>query len=437
MNLEEVCQMRTLPIARHGLHGTLVVPGDKSISHRAVMIGAISQGETRIHHFLRGQDCLRTIQAFRNLGVKIEDDSETVIVHGHGFTGLHPASQPLQMGNSGTTTRLLMGILAGSNFTTHLIGDQSLEKRPMDRVSKPLHAFGGEIQLTAAGTLPATIKGQHLHGTKYQMTVASAQVKSALIFAALQADQPSTIIEKLPTRNHTEIMLRQFGADVQTVDQQTIRIQPHPHLIGQELTVPGDISSAAFFMVAATILPHSQVTLHGVNLNPTRTGILKVLKKMGAQIDVQSQSTVGEPRGEITVKSSKLSPITIGPADIPAVIDELPLVALLAACADGRSTITGAQELRVKETDRIKTVTQELRKLGVHVQELPDGMIIDGRPEWDLQDTVMDSYGDHRVGMMDSIAALKSPQPLQLKNEDAIAVSYPNFFDDLNHLLKG
>ena len=430
--------MKELPIAKQtGLHGTLTVPGDKSISHRAIMIGSIAEGTTTVHHFLRGNDCQSTPQAFRDLGVQIDDNGTDLIIHGKGFAGLKPADHPLDMGNSGTTTRLLTGLLAGSHFTTELVGDASLSKRPMKRVSEPLKAFGGEVRLTENGTLPASVVGHQLHGAEYEMTVASAQVKSALIFAALQAKKSSVIIEKLPTRNHTEIMLRQFGARVRTVGGNIILVDPGEKLIGQEVTVPGDMSSAAFFLVAATIVPHSKITLKGVNLNPTRTGILNILQQMGAKLTIDEQLSTSELSGDITVESSDLHPIQLTAKDIPAVIDELPLVALLAACADGQSTIRGAQELRVKETDRIKTVVAELRKPGVQVKELPDGMVIDGRPGWDVQDQQLESYGDHRLGMMDAIAALKADQALQLAHEDAIAVSYPGFFDDLATLLGG
>ncbi|MDD6894181.1 MAG: 3-phosphoshikimate 1-carboxyvinyltransferase, partial [Lactobacillus sp.] len=285
---------------------------------------------------------------------------------------------------------------------------------------------------------PATIHGQKLHGTNYQMQVASAQVKSALIFAALQADTPSTIIEKLPTRNHTEIMLRQFGAEIETeADQKTIHVMPQPELTGQTVEVPGDVSSAAFFLTAGAIVPDSKIKLERVNLNPTRTGIIDVLQKMGADLQIEALPTKGEPLGNITIATSQLKPIQIEAEDIPAVIDELPLVALLAACADGTSSIRGAEELRVKETDRIQTVVAELRKLGVQVEELADGMIIEGRNEWAINNDQLDSYGDHRIGMMDAIAALKAPQPLRLAHADAVSVSYPKFFQDLQKLLGG
>jgi 3-phosphoshikimate 1-carboxyvinyltransferase len=429
--------MKKLTTACPGLHGSLQVPGDKSISHRAAMMGAIAQGTTRIRNFLKGQDCLTTLQAFKELGVEIaEAEDGTIVIHGQGFAGLQKPSKTLDMGNSGTTTRLLMGLLAGTDFETRLVGDKSLEKRPMSRVAEPLKDFGAVIELSDAGTLPCVIHGQNLHSANVQLQVASAQVKSALIFAALRGERESTIVEQLPTRNHTEIMLRQFGARVETeVDGLTIHVWPG-ELQACDVLVPGDISSAAFFMTAAAIVPNSDVTLTKVNLNPTRTGIVRVLDQMGAKMTISRLPGAGEPLGNIRVQSSDLRPIELGAKDVPAVIDELPLVALLAACAKGRSKITGAGELRVKETDRIKTVTQELRKLGVEVEELPDGMIIQGRSNWAVKEANLASYGDHRLGMMDAVAALKSQVPLTLADEGAISVSYPGFFSDLEKLLK-
>lgn len=429
--------MKELAMAPNGLSGRLTVPGDKSISHRAVMLGALAKGETRIRHFLPGQDCLTTVKAFQDLGVRIDREGESLLVYGQGLRGLKAADKALDMGNSGTTTRLLLGILAGSSFASQLIGDASLSKRPMKRVSQPLAKFGAEIALSPAGTLPATVKGQKLHGAEIQLEVASAQVKSAAIFAALAADSPSTIIEKLPTRNHTEIMLRQFGADITTeADNLTIHVQPGQELLGQEVEVPGDMSSAAFWLTAGAIVPNSKVTLSRVNLNPTRTGIVKVLEQMGAKISIEQVPSKGEELGNLTIETSQLAPVKLTAADIPAVIDELPLVALLAACADGSSEIRGAEELRVKETDRIKTVSQELGKLGVEITELPDGMSIKGRKNWQVKDDILDSHGDHRLGMMAAIAALKSDKPLRLANEDSISVSYPGFFSDLEKLVR-
>lgn len=429
--------MKELAMAPNGLSGCLTVPGDKSISHRAVMLGALAKGETRIKHFLPGQDCLTTVKAFQDLGVRIDREGENLVVCGQGLRGLKPADKALDMGNSGTTTRLLLGILAGSFFASQLIGDASLSKRPMKRVSQPLAKFGAEIALSPAGTLPATVKGQKLHGAEIQLEVASAQVKSAAIFAALAADSPSTIIEKLPTRNHTEIMLRQFGADIRTeADNLTIHVKPGQELTGQEVEVPGDMSSAAFWLTAGAIVPNSKVTLTRVNLNPTRTGIVKVLEQMGAKIAIEQVPSKGDELGNLTIETSQLAPVKLTAEDIPAVIDELPLVALLAACAEGTSEIRGAEELRVKETDRIKTVSQELGKLGVEITELPDGMIIKGRKKWQIKDDILDSHGDHRLGMMAAIAALKSEQALKLANEGSISVSYPGFFSDMEKLVR-
>ncbi|MFT8825326.1 MAG: 3-phosphoshikimate 1-carboxyvinyltransferase [Liquorilactobacillus mali] len=420
-----------------GLHGTIDVPGDKSISHRALMIGAISEGQTIINHFLWSQDCRSTLDALRQLGVAIEESTTQVIVHGVGFGGFKAPEQPLEMGNSGTTTRLLMGLLAGTNFTSNLRGDESLSKRPMNRVAVPLSKMGAKIETTKLGTLPAVIKGSKIHGIDIQLQVASAQVKSAVIFAALQADNPTTVIEKLPTRNHTELMLRKFGANLTTEsDQKMINIKPINNLRGQVVNVPGDISSAAFFLVAAAIVPNSKVLLKNVSLNPTRTGILKVLKRMGANFKVVYKENTDECYGDIEISTSNLTPIRITENDIPALIDELPLVALLAACADGVSEIRGAAELRVKETDRIATVTQELGKLGVLITELSDGMIIHGRKNWKINTNELNSHGDHRIGMMLAVAALRTDQELYLNDAAAIAVSYPSFFTDLKSLLR-
>ncbi len=355
--------MRTLKTKpAQGLHGELTVPGDKSISHRGIMLGAISEGTTTLTHFLTSADCLSTLAAFQQLGVPIERDGTTVTVHGVGLHGLKPSSEPLDMGNSGTTTRLIMGLLAGQSFKTTLVGDDSLSTRPMRRVSEPLATMGAKMT-TTDGHLPVTVTGQKLHAVHYQLKVASAQVKSALILAALQADDPTTLIEKLPTRDHTERMLTAFGGDIQTAaDGVTITVAPQPHLTGQSMTVPGDMSSAAFFMTAASLVPGSKITLKDVGLNKTRTGLLEILKTMGGNVSIKSEPTTGEPLGDLTIQSADLKPINIGKDQIPAVIDELPLVALLAAKANGISRITGAEELRVKETDRISAIVTEFKK---------------------------------------------------------------------------
>jgi len=428
--------MRTLKTKpAQGLHGELTVPGDKSISHRGIMLGAISEGTTTLTHFLTSADCLSTLAAFQQLGVPIERDGTTVTVHGVGLHGLKPSSEPLDMGNSGTTTRLIMGLLAGQSFKTTLVGDDSLSTRPMRRVSEPLATMGAKMT-TTDGHLPVTVTGQKLHAVHYQLKVASAQVKSALILAALQADDPTTLIEKLPTRDHTERMLTAFGGDIQTAaDGVTITVAPQPHLTGQSMTVPGDMSSAAFFMTAASLVPGSKITLKDVGLNKTRTGLLEILKTMGGNVSIKSEPTTGEPLGDLTIQSADLKPINIGKDQIPAVIDELPLVALLAAKANGISRITGAEELRVKETDRISAIVTEFKKLGIAIEELPDGCVIDGRQPWHVVDPVLDAHDDHRIGMVLGIAALLVETPLQLKGADSVRISYPEFFDDLDQLL--
>ncbi|MCT3400030.1 3-phosphoshikimate 1-carboxyvinyltransferase [Lentilactobacillus hilgardii] len=414
-----------------GLHGELSVPGDKSISHRGIMFGAVSKGRTTLHHFLTAEDCLSTLNAFQQLGVSIKRDGETVVIEGVGLHGLKQSGKPLDMGNSGTTTRLIMGLLAGQNFDSTLFGDDSLSKRPMKRVSEPLAEMGADICVTD-GHLPARIHGQKLHAIDYQLKVASAQVKSALILAAIQADQPSTLIEKLPTRNHTEKMLNAFGANIQTMaDNVTIKVNPQPKLTGIDLTVPGDMSSAAFFLVAATLVPNSKLTLKNVGVNETRTGLLSILKRMGGKVIERHRNDSGEPTADLVVSSAELKPIEIGAEEIPAVIDELPLVALLAAKANGISKITGAGELRVKETDRIAAVVQEFSKLGIAIRELPDGFVIDGAKPWHVEKTKLDSHGDHRIGMTLAIASLLLDEQLQLNGAESVNISYPEFFDDL------
>lgn len=420
---------------QHGLHGTLQVPGDKSISHRGIMIGSLANGITVLHNFLTSRDCISTQQAFRDLGVSIQRTGTEVVIYGAGMHGLRQPAHALAMNNSGTTTRLMMGLLAWQPFETGLVGDDSLSKRPMRRVAEPLAKLGAVID-TTDGCLPATVHGRPLVGADVQLQVASAQVKSALIFAGLQATGTTTVHELLPTRDHTENMLQAFGADLSvSADKMTITVKPTDTLHAQEVQVPGDMSSAAFFMVAATLIPGSDITLTNVGLNPTRRGLLDVLIQMGGNVEVDERTSAGEAVGTIRVHSATLHPIELGAAQIPAIIDELPLVALLAAKADGVSRITGAEELRVKETDRIACVAAELGKLGVNIDELSDGFVIDGRSAWQTRDTHLDSHGDHRIGMMLGLAALLVPEALTLADAGAVGVSYPQFFADLDDLL--
>ncbi|WP_203622037.1 3-phosphoshikimate 1-carboxyvinyltransferase [Apilactobacillus nanyangensis] len=417
-----------------GLHGDLEVPGDKSISHRSVILSSISEGTSHVHHFLASDDCISTINAFREMGVQIDLDGDELTVTGVGLHGLKEPQTKLDMGNSGTTTRLLSGLLSAQKFTTNLIGDDSLSKRPMKRVSEPLSMMGARIE-TTDGHLPMTINPGHIKAVEYELPMASAQVKSAIILAALNANDDSVVIEPQVTRNHTETMLNQFGKDVIERDGNQIIVHHNPKLTAQDFNVPGDISSAAFFMVAATLVPNSHIVLKNVGINATRTGILDVLIKMGANVKLLNQTNSSEPTADIEVTyTPDLKPIDVTEESIPLMIDELPLVALLASRANGHSHIIGAEELRFKETDRIQTVVMELQKLGIQITELPDGFSIDGSKDWRVANSSLDSHGDHRIGMTLAVAALLLDTSVQLDGEDAISISYPQFFDHLKRL---
>lgn len=414
------------------LNGQIEVPADKSISHRSIMFGAIAKGKTTVKNFLRGEDCLSTLNGFKELGVPIEDDGQTITIQGVGFEGLKPALGPIDLGNSGTSIRLMMGILAGTNFQTTLFGDEYLNRRPMQRVMAPLNQMGAHlVGFENTQYPPISIQGAKLSPITYEMPVASAQVKSAIIFAALQAQGTSTIIEKEPSRNHTEQMIKQFGGEIE-VSGKTIRVTGPQQLTGQEVIVPGDISSAAFFIVAAAILKNSQVVLKNVGINPTRTGILDVLEAMGGTFELSEIDEANES-ATITVTSSTLKATTIQGADIPRLIDELPIIALLATQAEGTTIIKDAQELKVKETNRIDATCEELQKLGANIEPTDDGMIIHGPVQ--LHGGKVSSRGDHRIGMMLQIAALLTEEIVELDKAEAVAVSYPHFFEDLASLI--
>ena len=414
------------------LNGQIEVPADKSISHRSIMFGAIAKGTTTVKNFLRGEDCLSTLNGFKELGVPIEDDGQTITIQGVGFEGLRPAIGPIDLGNSGTSIRLMMGILAGTNFQTTLFGDEYLNRRPMQRVMAPLNQMGAHlVGFENTQYPPISIQGAKLSPITYEMPVASAQVKSAIIFAALQAQGTSTIIEKEPSRNHTEQMIKQFGGKIE-VSGKTIRVTGPQQLTGQEVIVPGDISSAAFFIVAAAILKNSQVVLKNVGINPTRTGILDVLEAMGGKFELSEIDEANES-ATITVSSSTLKATIIQGADIPRLIDELPIIALLATQAEGTTIIKDAQELKVKETNRIDATCEELQKLGANIEPTDDGMIIHGPVQ--LHGGKVSSRGDHRIGMMLQIAALLTEEIVELDKAEAVAVSYPHFFEDLASLI--
>lgn len=419
-----------------GLRGTIRVPGDKSISHRSIIFGSLAKGETKVYDILRGEDVLSTIQVFRDLGVSIQDDGDVIRIQGVGFQGLQAPTAPLDMGNSGTSIRLISGVLAGQDFAVTMVGDDSLSKRPMDRVAIPLRQMGVEIAGQGERDCPPLHeKGTHqLQPIHYRLPVASAQVKSALIFAALQAEGESTIIEKEKTRDHTEDMIRQFGGEIQ-VDGKTIRIKGGQEFQGQEVIVPGDISSAAFWLVAGLILPDSVIKIENVGINQTRTGILDVIQEMGGDLTMEDRDEKAVS-ASLTVKTSSLKGIRIDGELIPRLIDELPIIALLATQANGQTVIADAEELRVKETDRIQVVADSLNAMGANVVPTEDGMIITGPTP--LHGADLETFGDHRIGMMATIAALLVRDGnVVLDRAEAINTSYPSFFEDLETLLHG
>ncbi|GLB57986.1 3-phosphoshikimate 1-carboxyvinyltransferase [Cytobacillus sp. NCCP-133] len=419
----------------HGLKGGVAVPGDKSISHRSIMFGAIAEGQTRVTNFLLGEDCLSTIACFRKLGVSIEQEGDHVTVSGTGMEGLKEPKDILDVGNSGTTIRLLMGILAGRPFHSVLIGDESIGNRPMTRVTRPLRLFGAQINgRKNAEYTPLAVKGEQLSSITYELPVASAQVKSSLLFAGLQAKGETQIIEPIKTRDHTERMIRQFGGEIE-IDGHSIRIQGGQTLKGTEVHVPGDISSAAFFLVAGAIVPESEIHLKNVGLNPTRTGIIDVMQRMGADISIDPyENESEEPAGDITIRSSSLKGTVIEGDLIPRLIDEIPVIALLATQAEGETIIKDAEELKVKETNRIDTVVNELYKLGADIAATEDGMIIRGKSS--LTGGKVSSHGDHRIGMMLAVAAAISSGDVHLTHKEAISVSYPSFFEHFESLQK-
>ena len=423
-----------------GLKGEVCIPGDKSISHRSVMFGAIAHGITEIHHFLMGADCLATIDCFRKMGIEIHIQKDRVLVYGKGLHGLSAPSEPLQVKNSGTTTRLISGILAGQPFASSLSGDDSLNSRPMKRIIEPLTQMGAHISsLLGNDCAPLKIEPGILHGIHYTSPVASAQVKSCLLLAGLYADGETAVTEPILSRNHTELMLREFGADICTVhelagSQATAVIRPCQELYGQKITVPGDISSAAYFIAAGLLVPDSEILIKNVGINPTRAGFLKVCEDMGGTITLLNERTeAGEKMADILVKSSHLHGISIHGDIIPTLIDEIPIIAVMAACAEGTTVIRDAGELRVKETDRIETVTDNLQAMGCSVLPTEDGMVIKGGVP--LKGATIHTLLDHRIAMAFSIAALVAEGKTKILDSHCIDVSYPGFYDTFEQLL--
>ncbi|MDO5406598.1 MAG: 3-phosphoshikimate 1-carboxyvinyltransferase [Eubacteriales bacterium] len=417
-----------------GLQGELTIPGDKSVSHRSVMFGAIAKGTTEIHHFLQGADCLSTIACFRSMGVNIENNGDTVLVHGNGLHGLKQPEAVLDCGNSGTTTRLISGILSAQDFPVTLTGDASIQKRPMKRIIDPLSQMGAQIRsLRDNGCAPLAITGSPLHGIHYQSPVASAQVKSAILLAGLYADGETRVTEPYVSRNHSELMLSCFGADVHTEDTTAI-IRPADELFGQKVLVPGDISSAAFFLAAGLMIPDSEILIRNVGINPTRDGMIHVCRAMGADLTLMNVKEDGEPTADILVRSSTLHGTTIGGAIIPTLIDELPMIAAMACFAEGETVIRDAAELKVKESNRIEVMVRNLTAMGADVEETEDGMIIrGGRP---LHGAVIDSRLDHRIAMTFAVTGCCAEGETEILGAECVNISYPGFYEELGRLMK-
>lgn len=415
------------------LRGEITVPGDKSISHRTVMLGALSKGTTEVHNFLQGADCLSTINCFKKMGINIEFNKAFLTIKGNGLYGLSKPASVLDVGNSGTTTRIMSGILAAQSFETTLNGDESIQRRPMGRIIEPLSQMGAAIEsIRNNGCAPLLIKGSRLHGIHYISKVASAQVKSAVLLAGLYADGETSVTEPYISRNHTEIMLNYFGGNVKTIET-TATVTPNPTLIGQKVTIPGDISSAAYFIAAGLMVPNSEILIKNVGINPTRDGIIRVCKQMGADISLLNESNAnGELTADIFVKSSELNGIEIKGGVIPTLIDELPIISVLACFAKGRTIIKDAAELKVKESNRIDVCVNNLKSMGADVTATDDGMIINGGNE--LHGSVIDSKLDHRIAMSFAIAALMAKGTTSITNAECVNISYPGFYSDLKML---
>lgn len=424
------------------LKGTITVPGDKSVTHRAIILTALAEGASTISDYCRGEDCLNTMRAFQSLGVRIEESSQTLRVSGKGMWGLTEPFGPIDCGNSGTGIRLMAGLLSGQDFFTILTGDESIRRRPMGRVVKPLRTMGATIAGRKGGELaPLAITGTRLRGVSYVSPVASAQIKSSLLFAALYADGLTTISEPRLSRDHTERMFAYFGIPFER-EGCTVRIEGRPSVRwgGKPVVIPGDLSAAAFFLVGASIVPESDVTIRGVGMNPTRTGLVEILHRMGAQIEVlHPREEAGEPVADLRVRSMPLRGVRIGPDQIPQTIDEFPILCVAAAVAEGETVITGAEELRVKESDRIATMAKELRGMGARIEERPDGMVIQGLGRngvnGALNAATCESHGDHRVAMSVAIGALTAAQPTQIVDTACIETSFPGFDGKLLELL--
>ncbi len=417
------------------LKGELSIPGDKSISHRAVILGALAKGTTEITHFLQGEDCLSTISCFKKMGIEIENDSQIIRIHGKGLDGLRAPGEILNCNNSGTTTRLLSGILCGQSFESSITGDASIQKRPMKRIIEPLTQMGAKIKsLNGNGCAPLSIKGSRLKGIHYHSPIASAQVKSAILLAGLYAEGETSVTEPNVSRNHSEIMLSSLGANLRVTDT-TVTISPRPALEAGKIEVPGDISSAAYWIAAGLLVPGSELLLKNVGINPTRDGILKIAEKMGATIQRLSEKTVcGEKTADLLIRYSPLKGTVIEGDVIPTLIDEIPILAVMAAFAEGTTVIRDATELKVKESDRIQVIADNLSAMGCHIETTEDGMIITGGHS--LKGAVIDPHGDHRIAMSFAVASLMAEGKTTILNKECASVSYPGFYEELSRLLQ-
>ena len=425
---------------RSSLKGEITVPGDKSISHRAVMFGALAEGTTEVTNFLQGADCLSTIRCFRQMGIEIENNpsSDIVIINGKGLYGLKQPEGILDVGNSGTTIRLISGILSGQEFSVTLTGDESIQRRPMGRVMTPLHRMGADIMSIADNQCAPLLlnstkdKKAKMNGIHYNSPVASAQVKSCILLAGLYANGETSVTEPYLSRNHTELMLSEFGATIRSTNN-TATITPAPKLLGRKINVPGDISSAAFFIAAGLIVPNSEIIIKNVGINPTRDGILHVCKQMGANITLENIiDNGGEPVADIIVRYSVLQGITIGGSIIPTLIDEIPIIAILACFAKGQTVIQDASELKVKESNRIDVMVKNLTKMGADITATEDGMIITGGKT--LKGATIESKSDHRIAMSFAIASLLAEGETEIIDAECVTISYPSFYEDLNQL---
>lgn len=415
------------------LRGEITVPGDKSISHRAVMFGSLANGTTEVTNFLQGADCLSTIDCFRKMGTEIDNTPERILIHGKGLHGLLAPSGTLDVGNSGTTARLISGILAAQPFESTLTGDASIQKRPMRRIMEPLSMMGADIaSIHGNGCAPLHLKGAPLHGIHYHSKVASAQVKSAVLLAGMYADGITRVTEPAVSRNHSEIMLNYFGAAVHT-EHTTASIEPEPVLTGQKVNVPGDISSAAYFIAAGLIIPDSEILIKNVGVNPTRNGILKVAEAMGGDITLLNMRNEGEPTADILVKSSSLHGTTVEGDIIPTLIDEIPVINVMAAYAEGTTVIRDAAELKVKESNRIDVMVKYLSAMGCDIAGTQDGMVIHGGKP--LHGAVVNSHMDHRIAMSFAVASLAADGTTEISGSECVTISYPAFYEDLQKLM--